>query len=279
MTMTFSVLLSVYKSEKATYLDRAIQSIWSDQSLKPDEIVLIEDGPLGGELLQVIQKWKGLLCNKLFIIKNEQNIGLTRSLNKGIQHIKTDCIARMDSDDISDPLRFERQIMFLEKHPDIDVLGGSLQEFNEVNSNLNIRHYPLSSELCTKYITKASPLAHPTVMMRRKIFDSGIRYNEKYRTCQDIALWFQLVVNGYKFANLSDITIYFRREDTVFARRNTVERAWNEFCIYTAGIYSLEGPFTWKYVYPVARLCFRLLPPSVGKWGYGSLLRKRLLNK
>lgn len=275
--MTISVLLSVYKSEKPTYLDQALQSVWTNQSLKPSEIVLIEDGSLGEELLDVIRKWENILSDKLVILQNEQNLGLTKSLNKGIQYIKSDLIARMDSDDISDPLRFEKQVAYLEKHPEVDVVGGALQEFNEANDCLNIRHYPQTPEESRNYILKASPLAHPTVMIRRRVFDSGIRYNEKYRTCQDVALWFELITRGYKIANLPDITIYFRRDDSVFSRRKSKKNIWNEFRIYMRGIYSLQGLFTWKYIYPISRLVFRLMPAPIIKWVYGSKLRKGLL--
>ena len=275
--MTISVLLSVYKSENPSYLDRALQSVWTDQTLKPDEIVLIEDGPLSDILLAVIQKWKDLLSDKLLILRNEQNLGLTKSLNRGIRYIKSDLIARMDSDDISEPSRFEKQVAYLEEHPEVDVVGGSLQEFNEGNDCLNIRHYPQTPDESRKYIVKASPLAHPTVMIRRRVFDTGIRYNEKYRTCQDVALWFKLISKGYKIANLPDITIRFRRNDVVFSRRKSKRNIWNEFRIYMHGIYSLQGLFTWKYIYPISRLVFRLMPASVIKWIYGSKLRKGLL--
>ena len=187
-------------------------------------------------------------------------------------------IARMDSDDISDPLRFERQFNYLQEHPGIDVLGGALQEFNDENSNLNVRHYPLSPEQCREYIVKASPLAHPTVMMRRRIFDEGITYNEQYRTSQDIALWFELLSKGYSIANIPEVTILFRRDDAVFKRRNR-SKAINEFKIYMSGIKRLYGVYTFAYLYPMFRLVFRLLPTFVVKWIYGSSIRKRVVEK
>ena len=229
--MSISVLMSVYKSENPEYLDRALKSVWNDQTLKPEEIILVEDGPLEKDLQNVIESWKKYLNDKLILIHNETNLGLTKSLNKGIKYVNSEYIARMDSDDISDPMRFERQINYLQKHPEIDVLGGSLQEFNDENPKLNVRHYPLTPEACRKYIVKASPLAHPTVMMRKRIFDNGITYNERYRTSQDIALWFEILSKGYKIANIPEVTIYFRRDDGVFKRRNR-SKAINEFKIY-----------------------------------------------
>lgn len=276
--MSISVLMSVYKSEKSSYLDRALKSIWDDQTLKPDEIILVEDGPLGEDLNEVVDRWKERLSDRLVLLYNEVNLGLTKSLNKGIKYVRSEYIARMDSDDISDPLRFERQFNYLQEHPGIDVLGGALQEFNDENSNLNVRHYPLSPEQCREYIVKASPLAHPTVMMRRRIFDEGITYNEQYRTSQDIALWFELLSKGYSIANIPEVTILFRRDDAVFKRRNR-SKAINEFKIYMSGIKRLYGVYTFAYLYPMFRLVFRLLPTFVVKWIYGSSIRKRVVEK
>ena len=273
---TLSVLMSVYHSEKAEYLDRSLRSVWDDQTLKPDQVVLIIDGPVGEDLSQVINHWKGKLANVLCIIKNEKNIGLTKSLNKGLQHVTSQYIARADSDDISMPARFERQLDYLEQHPDIDILGGSIQEFNEKNDCLNIRHYPLTHEQACKYILKASPLAHPSVMMRKKIFDEGLRYNEKYRTSQDVALWFDAMMAGYRIANLDEIILLFRHSSDVYKRRGHA-KAWNEFKIYMKGIYRMKGIFTWNYAYPISRLVFRMMPDGIIRAVYQSNMRNRML--
>lgn len=274
--MTIAVLMAVYKNEIGERLDRCMRSIWDDQNLKPDQIILVEDGPLTKELYEVIEKWQVKLEEKLEILKNEENLGLTKSLNKGLEAVKTDLIARMDSDDVSDPSRFELQVAYLREHPDIDIIGGSLREFNENNPSLRVRHYPETDEEVRKYICKASPLAHPTVMMRRRMFDEGLRYNEKYKMSQDIALWFDAIMAGYKIANLKEITINFRSVGDVFKRRSRA-KAWNEFKIYMNGIYRMNGLFSTKYRYPIGRLMFRMMPPSVVKKVYQSQIRTKLL--
>ncbi len=274
--MTISVLMSVYHSEVSDYLDRALQSVWMDQTLKPQEIILVKDGPLTGDLNNVIGKWEKLLGEKLVVLKNETNIGLTKSLNKGLDAAQGELIARMDSDDISEPKRFELQVAYLTEHPDIDIVGGSLKEFNDKNDCLRIRHYPLTHQEVLKYIPKASPLAHPTVMMRKRIFDNGLRYNEKYRMSQDIALWYDAIMAGYKISNVPEVTINFRSQGDVFKRRSR-EKAWNEFKIYMRGIYRLHGIFTPLYRYPFTRLCFRLMPPWFVKRVYQSKVRSKLL--
>lgn len=276
--MKISVLMSVYKAEKPQYLDRALQSIWDDQTYKPLDIILVEDGALTPELDKIINKWNEVFRSSMIVLKNETNLGLTKSLNKGLAYVKGDLIARMDSDDISHPKRFERQVEFLKKHPDIDIVGGALQEFDVENECLGIRHYPKTPKEVEDYIYKASPLAHPTVMMRKRIFDEGLKYDERYRTSQDIALWYDALCAGYKIGNVDEVTIYFRRDGDVFKRRSR-EKAFNEFKIYMNGIRRFYGLFSWKYVYPIARLVFRLMPVSVVKWIYGSKIRGAVLEK
>ena len=280
--MTISVLLSVYKNEKPEYLSRALSSIWDDQTLKPSQIVLVEDGPIPAELESIVDGLQ-MRVNVLgvataTVVKLPVNGGLTKALNQGLKYATGDLIARMDSDDIADPKRFERQVAYLEEHPEVDIVGGSLQEFDRENECLNIRHYPLTHEEACRYIVKACPLAHPAVMMRRRIFDEGLWYDERYRMSQDIKLWFDAIMAGYRIGNIPEVVLYFRREGDVFRRRSRA-KAWNEFKIYMNGIYRMKGLLTPAYIYPIARYCFRLLPPTVVKWIYGSKLRKKVLEK
>jgi glycosyltransferase involved in cell wall biosynthesis len=275
--MTISVLMSVYKSEEAAYLDRSLKSVWDDQTLKPAQIVLVEDGPLGDDLLAVVDKWKNQLGSLFCVCKNEVNLGLTKSLNIGLAHVTSSLVARADSDDISAPQRFELQSKFLEIHPDIDVVGGSIQEFDHEHDCLNIRHYPIGDDDVRKYIVKASPLAHPAVMMRMEMFGNGLKYDERYRMSQDIQLWFDVLLSGYKISNVSDIVLKFRREGNVFKRRSRV-KAKNEFIIYMRGIYRLKGMFTLAYRYPIARFFFRIMPIGVVRFIYNSKLREKILH-
>lgn len=278
--MTISVLISVYKKEKPEFLKLALESIWANQTLKPDQIVLVEDGPLPDSLEEIVQSFKFKVQNEGYgtftVVKLLVNGGLTKALNEGLKHVTGDLIARMDSDDVSESHRFERQVAYLEAHPDVDIISGSLQEFDADNDCLNIRHYPQTHEECVKFIVKACPLAHPSVMMRKRIFDEGLKYDERYRMSQDIKLWYDAVLAGYRLGNIPEVTLFFRREGDVFRRRSRA-KAWNEFKIYMNGIYRLKGLFTLSYRYPIARYIFRNLPPSLVKRIYGSKIRKRVL--
>lgn len=273
-----SVLMAVYHAVPAQYLDRSFQSIWSDQELKPDEIILVEDGPLGKELRDVVTKWEDVLGDHLRIVRNEKNIGLAKSLNRAIPQAKGKYLARMDSDDISLPCRFRKEWDFMEANPEIDILGGSLQEFDDTNPCLNIRHYPPTPRAVCKSICKGSPLGHPTVFIRRRVFDSGLRYNEQIGTSEDITLWFDAICAGFKICSIQEIVLHYRRDAGMIKRRSSI-KAWNELKSYSKGIRRMDGLFTLKYIFPVARCIFRLMPQSIIRSVYDSRLRRKVLEE
>ena len=157
-----------------------------------------------------------------------------------------------------------------------DILGGAMQEFSRDNPCICIRTYPKTDEEVRKYILKASPLAHPSVMMRTRMFRNGLKYNERYRTSQDIALWYDALLAGYKISNLDDVILFFRRSNGVM-RRRAKKKAKNECLIYMNGIYRMKGLFTLSYIYPLMRFLIRNLPIGLISWFYNSKLRTYLL--
>ena len=132
----FSVLLSVYNRETAKYLSSALKSIWEDQSLKPDEIVIVKDGPLPIELDSVITEFEKVAPVKCLAL--ERNYGLGIALAKGLLICSCDIVARMDSDDIARPDRFEKQIKFMVDYPEYDMVGSNIAEFNESVRDISI---------------------------------------------------------------------------------------------------------------------------------------------
>jgi glycosyltransferase involved in cell wall biosynthesis len=270
---TISVLMSVYKEDNPIFFNLALTSIWDDQTLKPNQIVLVLDGKLTDKLNEVIKNWIYKLDNKLLLVKNRDNIGLTKSLNKGIPYCKSEYIARMDSDDISDSKRFMLQVEFLNMNKNIDVLGGSILEFNDNNKSFK-RIFPRNQKEILKKIAIASPFSHPTVMFRRKVFLDGNRYDEKHITSQDISFWFHLLNKGYQLANLKEVVLKYRITSET-AKRRSSKKAFGEFQIYFKGIIQLFG-LNIKLIYPLTRLTFRLLPIFLIKLIYNSKLRTLL---
>lgn len=215
--MKFSVLISVYKSDNPEHFEEALKSIWDEQILKPNQIVLVQDGPVGDEIVNVINNFKAILDDKLSFLELPVNLGLARALNEGLRLCKYDLVARMDSDDICFPDRFEKQIAFFSKNSNITVCGGSILEFNE--SYEKKITYPSTHEEIYNELKKRSPFAHMTVMYKKAaIIESG-SYPTYYP--EDYALWSILVNKGYKFANLNDVLVKFRLSNDMIARRGS----------------------------------------------------------
>ncbi len=268
-----SVIIATYKGEKPAYLDRALRSIWDDQKRKPDEIVLVEDGPLTTGLCNVVDAWKEILESRLVVIEKPVNQGLAAALNDAIEVAHGDLIARMDSDDISLPDRFMLQEQYMDEHPEVDILGGSIREFNDEGTLSAVQRYPRTMQEVLRTMYKASPLAHPTVMYRSSFFKAGYRYSSKYHICEDVTMWYDAAAGGRVINSLQDVLLEFRRNPSVMQRRSR-EKAWSEFLAYNDGISRLYGKFSYKYIYSFMRMCFRLMPASLVSLIYDSKLRR-----
>lgn len=270
--MTISVLMSFYSKDDPSRLEAALSSIWDEQSLTPDEVVLIQDGNVSKELAQVANVFAAQKGDAVKVITLPENRGLAGALNVGISICKSEYIARMDADDLSLPDRFQLQSDFMDNNPSVAVVGGALTEVDPAGNFLRTVHYPLCQDEVLASVHYRSPLAHPTVFFRKAIFDDGFRYNESLRFSQDLDLWFRLLSTGYEIGNLPTSIVKFTCGRDFFSRRNR-KRAWLEFKIYTSGIYSIYG-WSWRLVPPIFRFCFRLMPSAVARYFYNSRFRE-----
>jgi len=210
--ISLSVLISVYKKDKDVYLRLALDSL-VNQTLQPDEIVLVKDGPLTVELESVISQYQKKYPKLFNVIALPENKGLGNSLNIGLRKCKGELVARMDSDDICKLNRFEIQLNHLVKHPEISALGNSIEEFFEVPGDLNsFRKLPLTHLELQHFANLRNPLNHPTVMFRKDHVLSVGSY-ESVLLFEDYYLWLKLIKNDYKLANLEDTLLYFRSGD------------------------------------------------------------------
>ena len=143
MSPNYSVLISVYYKERPIYLKSALDSVLN-QTLPPSEIILIKDGPLTVELEKVLSSYD---TNLLKIIPLPNNLGLSKALNIGLKHCSYEFVARMDTDDICYPSRFEKQVLFLQSHPTIDIVGAYATKIDECGNNLEeVIKVPVSHE-------------------------------------------------------------------------------------------------------------------------------------
>lgn len=241
--MKFSVLMSIYFKEKSSNFNRAMQSIWDEQSIKPSEIVLVEDGKLTDELYSSIKSWKIKLKDVLRIVKLKENLGLGDALAIGLKECKFELIARMDTDDISLPNRFKKQIQVFKKYPKIDICSGWISEFECDETNIYAyRKLPEFHESIIKFSKLRSPLNHVTVMFKKIAVLKAGNY-QKMLLIEDYYLWIRMILNGSKFYNIQEVLVNVRAGKDQLLRRQGFKYALNElkvsYLFYKMGFLNL----------------------------------------
>lgn len=209
--MRFSVLVSIYSKEKPYFLEKALDSIFN-QTISPDEVVLVKDGILTKELENIIsiEKDKFNKNNIDFVcVQLERNMGLGIALQKGLEKCKYDYVARMDADDIATDTRFEDQLKYMNEHRDISVLGGYIDEFSVEGEVIRTKMMPLTYKDLYKYGKYRNPLNHMTVFFRKKdVMDVG--GYKPLKGLEDYYLWCRILSGGYKIANIDKVLVHAR---------------------------------------------------------------------
>lgn len=196
-----SVIMPVYNGEK--YLREAIDSILN-QTFSDFEFIIINDCSVDSTE-DIIKSYDD---SRIVYIKNEKNLGVAGTLNKGLELAKGEFIARMDADDISLPTRFEKQIKFMEENPEVGVLGSNAIVFSETSEI--ITNFPETEFEFIFNLFFSSQIIHPSVMVRRKLIDDGLyKYNPRWEGREDYALWLYLVKHT-KLANFKEPLLKYR---------------------------------------------------------------------
>lgn len=245
-----SVVMSVYK-EPVEWIRQSIKSI-VNQTFHDFEFIIVNDNPDRKENAQLLNEY-ALKDNRIRIITNEENIGLTKSLNKGISVAKGEYIARMDADDISLPERFEKQISYMNNHPEIIASGtGSfiIDESGHVCDISNATTDPVS--IRTTLIFKTA-ISHPSAIIRKEFNGISIQYDEHFRFAQDYALWGFLAC--YSLGNIREPLIKYRisREQISTSRRVEQDAYAREIKQYI--INKLQLPFSVEQVLRYTSIC------------------------
>ena len=223
----FSVLSSVYKKESPVNLKDSLNSMM-EQTLLPNEIILVEDGPLNEALYNVIEELqRKYSCLKTVVLDTNQGLG--DALNEGLKHCQYDIVARMDTDDIAKPLRFEKQLAMFEKIPDLDVVGSWIDEFeNNISQIKSIRKLPEWDTQIRQYMKMRNPVNHPAVMFRKSAVVAAGGY-QHFPLFEDYYLWVRMLMNGAKFYNIQESLLFFRLSSEMFKRRGGWKYAIDEF--------------------------------------------------
>lgn len=267
-TKPFSLLISVYAQEKAPYFDSAMHSIWEDQVLKPTQIVLVKDGPLGEALEEVIARWQERLFGVLTIVALEHNMGLGDALNRGLEYCTYELVARMDSDDIALPQRFAMQMACFAKHPQIGICGGWIGEFDTHQTHPTAyRKVPQYHDEIASFAKYRSPLNHASVMFKKNEVLKAGGY-QKMLYLEDYYLWIRMIQNGVIFYNLQEVILHVRAGDEMLQRR----RGWNYLSSeITLLNYMRRSRFLTLFEYTailITKIAIRLMPKSALKQIY-----------
>lgn len=206
----FSVLMPVSNKENPDNLKRCLDSI-INQTIKPDEIVVVKDGKFGKKLDNILKKYN------LKIVELNEHKGIGYALNVGIQNCTNNLIARMDSDDIALPNRFELQINRFKKNKKLTILGGQILEFDK-DKIKKIRSVPTSYKEILKYSKSRNPFNHMSVMYKK---DAIVKLGNYISTpnFEDYYLWINALQNNYYVENLSDIIILANNTSSTMKNR------------------------------------------------------------
>lgn len=271
----FSICTSVYKNDKPEYVRVALDSMLVNQSVKPLEIVLVQDGPVPDELTSLLQEYEGKYPSVMHIIRLERNGGLGNALKLGVENAKYDICARMDSDDICLPDRFVKQLAYLEAHPDVDIVGGQMTEFIDSPDNvIGRRDVPLTNEDIYEYMKSRCALNHVTVMFRKEAVLKAGNYQDWFWN-EDYYLWVRMMKAGCKFANIPDVAVNVRSGADQYARRGGKKYFDSEIGIKKLMLKEGMITRTQFVINYVERFIIQLmLPNSIRGWVFRTFARK-----
>lgn len=273
--MKFSVLMSVYKNDNANYLEESLKSIYDSQTVKPDEIVIVFDGPLTNDLYKVLNNFRDGKEKIVFYYPQEINRGLGEALKIGTSYCSGDYIFRMDSDDVSDSTRFEKQIEYVMAHPEVDVVGTNIAEFynSKDEDNKRVRVCPINHSDIVKMCKKRNPMNHVSVCIKKEALIKCGGY-ENLLLLEDYFLWIKMIASGCTLANINESLVYVRIGNGFHSKRGSKLRikGWKvlqNYMIKNKMITKRQGHLNMMYI-----ILFTYCPVWLKKIVYKKCLRK-----
>ena len=265
--------MPIYYKEKAAYFDTALDSV-VNQTLMPNEIVIVKDGALTKELDAVIEKYVSEYPQLFNIVALEENVGQGKARNAGLQACKYNIVALMDSDDIARKDRFEIQIKYMEQNPDVDVVGSYITEFESNPDEIDsIKAVPLTHNAIYNFGKWRSPMNNMTVVYKKdKVFEVGA-YNS-FNFGEDYLLFAKMLMNGCKFYNFEDCLVNARAGSRMLAKRVGWNKIKQEFLLFFE-FRKMGYINNYQFVRNVTlKFLLRVIPNQLRSWIYRKFLRK-----
>lgn len=267
----FSVLISIYQKESPQFLNSCLESI-HQQSLYPNEIIVVEDGPLTNELHKILKLWRRVFGEIFKTIPLSKNYGLGKALALGISACQYELIARMDADDICFQDRFQKQISYISEHPEVDVISSWIDEFiTDPSELIAIRKVPEYNQDIISFHKKRNALNHMAVVFKKsKVIEAGSYTHMPY--FEDYFLWSKMMRMGMKFHNIQESLVFARIGADMIGRRHGLSYIRAEFNNYVA-LRNIDFINNFEMIKMlIIRLPLRLLPKSILKWLYKSFI-------
>ncbi|WP_102348314.1 glycosyltransferase [Bacillus sp. Marseille-P3661] len=216
----FSVSMCVYHNDNPYHFREALESVFK-QTLRPDEVVLVVDGPIPNSINKVIKKYESEPSFK--VIRLPENVGHGNARRIGLENCSHAIIALMDADDICVYNRFEKQIRCFQENKDISVVGGNIKEFiDSVDNIVGIREVPQTDASIKEYMKKRCPFNQMTVMFKLSDVLNAGGYKDWFHN-EDYYLWIRMFEKGAVFKNITDCLVYVRVGTEMYQRRGGIK--------------------------------------------------------
>ena len=273
MMEKYSVLMTVYHKADPDFLVDAVQSML-DQTVPTDDFVIVCDGPLTPVLDQILEDFSSQYAGLFQIIRLPENVGIGMANNAGLPHCKHDLVAKMDADDLSLPYRCEQQLQLFAQNPQLKVVGGYIEEFDQdPDTPFSVRTVPLSSAEIRVYAKRRQPFNNQTVMYRRSAVKAVGGYGD-FRRSEDYDLYIRLLHAGFETANVGRILVKMRVNGATVMRRASwdtlkgcARSRWNALRLGYSSFLDVA-------VVVGAEFVIWISPPGLQRFLYNHFLRK-----
>ena len=270
-----AVMMTLYRKDSISLMELALNSIEEQDYEGEIRIFLCVDGPIP----DAHATW--LAANRMRfynVVKNDENMGLARSLNRLIDLLdEEDYVFRMDGDDISIPCRFRKQIELMEAHPEFDLIGCQAEDIDLNGEVLRKRQFPVEPLQVRRALTRVTPILHPAFCIRRTLLrDPDLRYPNAH-LCEDAAFLVTCSGRGKILANHSETLLQWRQGEAFMQRRRDPKRGWAELTWYMTAVKDQGRMFSVEPLFPIMRFIMRLLPVWLVKIIYNSGLREKAI--
>lgn len=270
MFENYSILMTIYKGDNPKNAQISIDSMLN-QTIRANDFVLVCDGDLTAELNLLINKYEQTYPDLFNVIRLKQNVGLGAALRIGVNHCKNEFIARMDDDDIAMKDRCEIELQFMKDHPNIDLLGSNVSEFDDdPEKPLRIKKMPIGYDNIKKFAKRRNPFNHSTVMFKKSVVLNCGNYSQM-RTNQDVDLWIRMINHGCVCENIDKVLVAFRFDRGTLERRKNWTNAkllikvWKTF--YDEGYCTYFDYLLVKF----QQIAIYMMPSSILNWVYNNL--------